>query len=115
MKRSKRFEKLTERPINQEMFITAWDEAGLIVMGSPRDPLPSLRIEGGVVVEMDGVPRDEFDLIDHFIARHALDLGVAERAIFIIDKKGVIRYIDVHDINVRPPLESIVRALDALQ
>ncbi len=41
--------------------------------------------------------------------------GVAERAIFIIDKKGVIRYIDVHDINVRPPLESIVKALDALQ
>jgi len=41
--------------------------------------------------------------------------GVAERAIFIIDKKGVIRYIDVHDINVRPPLESIVKALDGLQ
>lgn len=41
--------------------------------------------------------------------------GVAERAIFIIDKKGVIRYIDVHDINVRPPLESIVEALDALK
>jgi len=41
--------------------------------------------------------------------------GVAERAIFIIDKRGVIRYIDVHDINVRPPLESIVKALDALK
>jgi len=41
--------------------------------------------------------------------------GVAERAIIIIDKKGMIRYIDVHDINVRPPLESIIQALDGLK
>lgn len=40
--------------------------------------------------------------------------GVAERAIIVIDRKGVIRYIDVHDINERPPLESIVKALDGL-
>jgi len=41
--------------------------------------------------------------------------GVAERALFVIDKKGVIRYIDVHDINVRPPLEELVQALEAVQ
>ena len=29
--------------------------------------------------------------------------GTSERALFVIDKKGVIRYIDVHDINRRPP------------
>lgn len=40
--------------------------------------------------------------------------GVAERAIFIIDKKGIIRYIDVHDINQRPPLETIIRELEKL-
>ena len=40
--------------------------------------------------------------------------GTAERAIFIIDKKGVIRSIDVHDINVRPPLESIIKELEKL-
>jgi peroxiredoxin (alkyl hydroperoxide reductase subunit C) len=34
--------------------------------------------------------------------------GVSERALFIIDKKGMIRYIDVHDINKRPPLEDLV-------
>lgn len=28
--------------------------------------------------------------------------GITERAIFIIDKEGVIRYIDVHDINEQP-------------
>ncbi len=40
--------------------------------------------------------------------------GTAERALFIIDKRGIIRYIDVHDINKRPPLESIVRELEKL-
>ena len=40
--------------------------------------------------------------------------GVAERALFVIDKKGVIRYIDVHNINQRPPLEALVRELEKL-
>ncbi|MDO9528861.1 MAG: peroxiredoxin [Syntrophales bacterium] len=40
--------------------------------------------------------------------------GVAERAIIIIDKKGSIRYVDVHDINKRPRLESIVGELENL-
>ena len=41
--------------------------------------------------------------------------GTAERAIFIIDRAGVIRYIDVHDINERPPLESIIHQLNKLR
>lgn len=41
--------------------------------------------------------------------------GVAERAIFIIDKQGVIRYIDVHDINKRPKLDTIIKELQKLQ
>lgn len=40
--------------------------------------------------------------------------GTTERALFLIDKKGIIRYIDVHDINKRPRLESIVRELEKL-
>jgi peroxiredoxin len=40
--------------------------------------------------------------------------GTTERAVFIIDKKGIVRYIDVHDINRRPPLEDIVRELKNL-
>ena len=38
--------------------------------------------------------------------------GVSERALFVIDKKGVIRYIDVHDINKRPRLEVLVKELE---
>lgn len=41
--------------------------------------------------------------------------GVAERALFIIDKEGVIRYIYVQDINRRPPLEDLVRELEKLK
>jgi len=40
--------------------------------------------------------------------------GVSERALFVIDKKGGIRYIDVHDINKRPPLEDLVNELEKL-
>jgi len=41
--------------------------------------------------------------------------GVAERALFVIDKKGIIRYSDVHDINKRPLFEDLVRALEKLK
>jgi len=40
--------------------------------------------------------------------------GVSERALFVIDKKGIIRYIDVHDINKRPNLETLVKELENL-
>ena len=41
--------------------------------------------------------------------------GVSERALFVIDKKGIIRYIDIHDINKRPPLEELANALHGLE
>jgi len=41
--------------------------------------------------------------------------GVAERALFVIDKKGIVRYIDVHNINQRPLLEDLVRELEKLK
>jgi peroxiredoxin len=40
--------------------------------------------------------------------------GVSERALFVIDKKGIIRYVDVHDINTRPSLEVLVKELEKL-
>ena len=40
--------------------------------------------------------------------------GLSERALFVIDKKGIIRYIDVHNINKNPPLEDLVKALEDL-
>ena len=77
---SRRFAILAERDINKETFVEPWPEAGLIVADSPYDPQPSLRLEAGRVVEMDGKPRADFDSLDTFIADHALDLAVAEEA-----------------------------------
>ena len=80
MTRSKRFKIRETRPINRETFIHPWPEVGLIVADGPYDPSPSLVIADGVVVEMDGVRREDFDLLDRFIAAHSLDLDVAEEA-----------------------------------
>lgn len=41
--------------------------------------------------------------------------GVSERALFVIDKKGIIRYIGVNDINKRPRLEVLVKELERLE
>ncbi|WP_319523368.1 peroxiredoxin [uncultured Desulfosarcina sp.] len=40
--------------------------------------------------------------------------GTAERALFIVDKTGIIRFILVSDINRRPDLGAIVNALKAI-
>ena len=40
--------------------------------------------------------------------------GMAERALIVIDKQGVIRYIDVHNINQRPPLDALIKELEKL-
>ena len=40
--------------------------------------------------------------------------GTAERALLVIDTKGIIRYIDVHDINQRPLLEVLIAELEKL-
>jgi peroxiredoxin (alkyl hydroperoxide reductase subunit C) len=53
----------------------------------------------GIVAEKFGVLRSD---------------GVSERALFVIDKKGIIRYIDVHNINQRPPLETLIRELEKM-
>jgi peroxiredoxin (alkyl hydroperoxide reductase subunit C) len=41
--------------------------------------------------------------------------GTSERALFLIDKGGVIRYIDVHDINEMPRLEKLVHEMEKLK
>jgi len=41
--------------------------------------------------------------------------GFSERALFVIDKKGVLRFIDVHDINKKPPLSELRKALEGMK
>jgi len=38
--------------------------------------------------------------------------GITERALFVIDKAGILRYAKVGDINRRPDLEELINALE---
>ena len=96
-KRHKRFEALEKRDVNQDGFVKEWPEVGLIAMGSPNDPAPAIRIENGEIVGMDGVDRADFDLVDEFVARTAIDASVAEQ-MMAMDATEIARKIV--DINV---------------
>src|SRR5262245_11035518 len=81
--RSRRFERRAERPVNKDSFVQEAAELGLVVMDSPHDPKPSIRIARGKVVELDGRSEDQFDLIDKYVARYAINIAQAERAMAI--------------------------------
>jgi len=103
-KRQKRFEVLEQRPIRKDGFIKEWVEVGLVAMDSPNDPKPGIRIENGKVVELDGKRRQDFDMIDTWIADHCIDAAVAEEAM-AVDSTRFARMLV--DINV--PRSEIVR------
>jgi len=80
--RQKRFEVLAERPINKDGFIKEWPEVGLVAMESPNDPRPSITIRGGRIVELDGRPREDFDMIDAWIADHCINAADVPGVLF---------------------------------
>lgn len=46
--KSKRFQVLSERPVNQDGLIGEWADEGLIALDSPNDPKSSIKIENGI-------------------------------------------------------------------
>jgi propanediol dehydratase large subunit len=78
-----RFRFMNQQRVNLDGFATPDPELGLVAFQSPHDPLPSITICEGVVVEMDGRHKDEFDTIDEFIALHGIDIELAEEAMGI--------------------------------
>jgi len=107
--KSKRFEALDARPVNQDGYVTEWPEVGLIAMSGPNDPKPSIRIEGGKVVEMDGKQRADFDMIDTFVADYGIKLDNAE-AVCRMDSLDLARRLC--DINV--PRSEVVQLTTAM-
>ncbi|AFJ48088.1 propanediol/glycerol family dehydratase large subunit [Shimwellia blattae] len=97
MRRSKRFEVLEKRPVNQDGLIGEWPEEGLIAMGSPWDPPSSVKVEQGRIVELDGKARADFDMIDRFIADYAINIEETEHAMGL-DALTIARMLV--DINV---------------
>ena len=94
--KSKRFEVLAKRPINQDGLIGEWPEEGLIAMQSPNDPKSSIKIENGVVVELDSKKREDFDMIDRFIADYAINLDYAEEAMKLDSLEIAKKLVDVN-------------------
>jgi propanediol dehydratase large subunit len=80
VKRSKRFEILEKRPVHNDGFVKEWPEVGLIAIGSPNDPIASVKVENSKIVEMDGKKREDFDFIDMFLADHAINVQNTEKA-----------------------------------
>ncbi|WP_034551018.1 propanediol/glycerol family dehydratase large subunit [Carnobacterium funditum] len=81
MKRSKRFEVLEKRSIHKDGFVKEWIEEGFIAMESPNDPKPSIKIENGIITELDGKRREDFDLIDYYIADYGIEKDNAENVL----------------------------------
>jgi glutaredoxin len=77
--------------------LKAWAES----LGGIHYPLLSDFWPHGAVAERYGVLRQ----VD----------GKSERAIFVIDKKGYIRYIDIHDIDEKPDNEEVRKVLREIE
>ena len=89
-----RFRFMNEQRVNLDGFATPAPELGLVAFNGLNDPKPSLTIRDNRIVEMDGRTESEFDSIDEFIARHGLDLSVAQEAMAIEDIDFARRLVD---------------------
>ena len=79
--------------VNLDGFAREEPGLGLVALRSPHDPEPGLVISSGRVVELDGVPEASFDAIDAFIARHGLDLEVADEVMALSEVEFARRLV----------------------
>jgi propanediol dehydratase large subunit len=94
-RRSERFVAREQRELRRELLIEPLAELGLVAMNGPNDPEPSLTIEGGRVVELDGRREEDWDALDHFVVRYGLDLDVAREATGLDDAEIARMLVDV--------------------
>ncbi|MGD2170945.1 MAG: propanediol/glycerol family dehydratase large subunit [Gammaproteobacteria bacterium] len=99
-----RFRLMNRQPVNLDGFATPAPELGLISFRGTRDPIPSITIRDGSIVEMDGRNREEFDAIDEFIATHGIDTAIAEEAMAIDSLQFARQLVDPYE-----PRSALVR------
>jgi len=92
---SARFEARAERGLRREVLIEPLAELGLVAFDGPNDPSPSLVLDGDRVVELDGRAEAEWDVLDHFVARHGIDPSAAREAAQLEDGELARRLVDV--------------------
>jgi propanediol dehydratase large subunit len=93
--RSARYVAREQRGVRREVLIEPLAELGLVAMDGPNDPEPSLVVEDGEVVAIDGRDRESWDALDHFIASFGLDLEVARGAVELSDADIARKLVDV--------------------
>lgn len=81
--------------VDSEPCLVAWAES----LGGITYPLLSDFYPHGMVAVKYGVLQED---------------GRSERAIFVIDKEGFIRYIDIHDIDEQPDNDVLIKVLQAI-
>lgn len=96
MKQSKRMKVLSERPVNKDGYINEWPEMGFVAMSSQYDPKPSVKVSDGVIVELDGKSRKEFDFIDQFIADYSIRVNKTEQSMAISSLEIARKIVDIH-------------------
>jgi len=94
-RRSERFQSRELRGLRRELLISPYPELGLVAMDGPGDPEPSLVVENGRVVEIDGRREQDFDVLDHFLARYGFDVEAAAEAAALSDADIARRLVDV--------------------
>lgn len=81
--------------VDSKPCLVAWAES----LGGITYPLLSDFYPHGMVAVKYGVLQDD---------------GRSERAIFVIDKEGYIRYVDIHDIDEQPDNNVLIKVLEAI-
>ncbi len=96
---------------------TFFDENDTVVLGITVDNIPTLN---AWVKDMEGL---WFPVLSDFWPHGAVagkygilrSSGTSERAIFLVDKKGIIRFMDIHDINEMPGMEVLIGEVEKLK
>jgi peroxiredoxin (alkyl hydroperoxide reductase subunit C) len=97
-----------------------FDDNDAILLGISVDNIPTLYAWSGQIANKNG--KLWFPILSDFFPHGEVakkygvlrSEGFTERALFVIDKKGIIRFIDIHDINERPPILELREALEKL-
>jgi propanediol dehydratase large subunit len=92
---SERFAARAARELRREVLIEPLAELGLVAFDGPDDPQPSLVLDGDRVVEIDGRREEEWDVLDHFIARNGIDPAAAREAAALADAEIARLLVDV--------------------
>lgn len=95
-----RFEALDAQVLGISVDSVPSHKAWIEKLGGLNYPLLSDFYPHGSIAQCYGVLRGE---------------GYCERAIFIVDKKGIIRYAEVYDIGKKPPNDILLRELEKIQ